>query len=131
MRKTEYLTVAEVIVLHDRAISENGGLPGIRDYNALCSAVDAPKAALFGMEMYVTAEEKSAVYIYHLTKNHAFNDANKRTAFITAITFLNLNEIQPSFNADDLENLIVNVAAGNISKEQLTTFIVSGKLVTH
>lgn len=124
----KYLTVNEVIQMHDKMISLEGGLLGIRDYNSLCSAVDAPRAALFGMEMYPTIEEKAAVYIYHITCNHAFNDANKRTAFIAAITFLNLNKVTPAFDYDDLEALVVEVAKGNVSKEQITSFLLTDSI---
>jgi len=48
----EYLTVEQVIEIHDEMINRYGGLQGIRDKNLLWSAVDASKAAMFGQEMY-------------------------------------------------------------------------------
>lgn len=73
----EYLTIEQVIELHDDLLKRYGGLPGIRDKNLLWAAIDAPKAAMFGQEMYPSVYEKAAAYLYHLVCNHPFNDANK------------------------------------------------------
>ena len=62
----EYLTIEQVIELHDEMLKRYGGLPGIRDKNLLWSAIDAPKAAMFGLEMYPSVYEKAAAYLYHL-----------------------------------------------------------------
>ena len=47
----EYLTIEQVIELHDEVLKRYGGLPGIRDKNLLWSAIDAPKASMFGQEV--------------------------------------------------------------------------------
>ncbi len=44
----EYLSVEEVIAMHDAFLQEFGGLPGIRDINLLMSAVETPKGQMFG-----------------------------------------------------------------------------------
>lgn len=44
----EYLTIEQVIELHDEMIKRYGGLGGIRDENLLWPAIDAPKAEMFG-----------------------------------------------------------------------------------
>lgn len=75
----EFLTIEQVIELHDELLNRYGGLPGIRDKNLLFSAIDAPKVAILGQEMYSSVFDKAAAYLYHLVCNHPFNDANKRT----------------------------------------------------
>lgn len=125
----EYLTIEEVIELHDDAIRKDGGLPGIRDMNLLWSAIDAPKVSLFGQEMYPTIHEKAATYLYHIICNHPFNDANKRTGYIVTLAFLDLNNEPRFFDLEGLECLVVQVGKGVETKERITTFLRTGCLL--
>lgn len=122
----EYLTIEQVIELHDEMLKRYGGLPGIRDKNLLWSAIDAPKAALFGQEMYPSINEKAAAYLYHLVCNHPFNDANKRTGYATTLVFLEVNNAKQIFKKEDLEYLVIEVAKGKESKARITKFLESG-----
>ena len=61
----KYLTLEQVIELHDEAISSFGGLPGIRDIGSLTSSVECPKMACFGEEMYKGLSQKAAAYFYY------------------------------------------------------------------
>src|SRR6185437_17136785 len=115
-----YLTVNQVITMHDAVLEASGGSRGIRDAGLLESALDAPKAAMFGMEMYRTGHEKSAVLLFHLIKNHPFNDGNKRTAFMSWVAFCEMNRLNmASFEKPMVESLCVSVAEGIVNKEQL------------
>jgi len=115
-----YLTPDQVITLHDAVLLESGGLRGIRDRGLLESALDAPKAAMFGLEMYKTGHEKSAVLLFHLVKNHPFNDGNKRTAFLSWVAFCEMNRLNvASFEKPIVEGLCVSIAEGIVSKEHL------------
>ena len=124
----EYLTIEQVIELHDEMLKRYGGLPGIRDKNLLWSAIDAPKAAMFGQEMYLSIYEKAAAYLYHLVCNHPFNDANKRTGFAVTLIFLEVNSAKQTFQKEDLENLVIEVAKGKETKERITKFLKYGSL---
>lgn len=125
----EYLTIEQVIELHDEMLKRYGGLPGIRDKNLLWSAIDAPKAAMFGQEMYPSIYEKAAAYLYHLVCNHPFNDANKRTGYAVTLVFLEVNNAKQIFKKEDLENLVIEVAKGKETKEQITKFLNHGSLI--
>lgn len=61
----KYLTVEQVIEIHDALLEDHGGLAGIRDKNALESAVNTPRSTMFGEELYKTLYDKAAAYIYH------------------------------------------------------------------
>ena len=123
----EYLTIEQVIELHDELLKRYGGLPGIRDKNLLWSAIDAPKAAMFGQEMYPSVYKKAAAYLYHIVCNHPFNDANKRTGYATTLVFLEVNNAKQSFKKEALENLVVEVAKGKKIKEEIAQFLEHGK----
>jgi death-on-curing protein len=124
----EYLTIEQVIELHDEMLKRYGGLHGIRDKNLLWSAIDAPKAAMFGQEMYPSVYEKAAAYLSHLVCNHPFNDANKRTGFTVTLVFLEVNSVKQAFQKEDLENLVIEVAKGKKTKERITKFLTYGSL---
>jgi len=124
----EYLTIEQVIELHDEMLKRYGGLSGIRDKNLLWSAIDAPKAVMFGLEMYPSIYEKAAAYLYHIVCNHPFNDANKRTGYAVTLVFLEVNNIKPVFKKEDLESLVIAVAQGKETKERITKFLEQGYL---
>ncbi len=124
----EYLIIDQIIEIHDEMLKRYGGLPGIRDKNLLWSAIDAPKAAMFGQEMYPSVYEKAAAYLYHLVCNHPFNDANKRTGFTATLVFLEVNNAKQAFQKEDLENLVIEVAKGKETKERITKFLKYGSL---
>lgn len=82
-----YLTSFQVISFRQILIKRFGGLPGIRNQSLLESALDAPKATFSGEELYPSISEKAAIYLYHISKNHPFNNGNKRAAFVASLTF--------------------------------------------
>jgi death on curing protein len=57
----KYLTLDEVLEMHDIFIEKFGGLPGVRDQNLLLSVIEAPKAAMFGDDLYPTVFDKGVV----------------------------------------------------------------------
>lgn len=124
----EYLTIEQVIVIHQMMIKKFGGLPGIRDKNLLLSALELPKTTYEGIDLYPTIFDKAAVYLYHLTRNHPFNDGNKRTAFFVVRLFLKTNDTMSPLNKKEFEEIVVLTAQGKMSKEQLAFAIENGSL---
>ncbi len=66
--------------------------------------------------------------MYHIAKNHPFNNGNKRTAYVAVLAFLKANHATIKVKATDLEQIVVDVANGNISKDNLAQFFQHGKL---
>lgn len=81
-----YLTIAEVLTIHQQQIAEYGGVQGVRDKGLLESAVFRPQ-----MGYYTSAAEEASALMESLANNHAFLDGNKRVAFAAAHTFLLTN----------------------------------------
>ncbi len=89
MKNPRWLLKQTVKALHDRLLSEFGGLSGIRDEGLLESALARPlQLHSFGNP---DPFELAAAYAYGLVRNHPFLDGNKRTGFTSAILFLQLN----------------------------------------
>ena len=83
---TDYLTLVELLAIHDRLIADFGGSPGVRDGGALESALFRPQTGY-----YRDVVEEAAALFESLVQNHAFVDGNKRVAFAATDVFLRLN----------------------------------------
>ena len=117
------LTKQQVIMLHQDVIAQSGGSPEIRDEGLLDSALNAPFQTFAGMELYPTIIDKAAHLGYSLIKNHAFVDGNKRIGTHVMLIFLMLNGIDVDYEDEELTRLILGVAAGKISSEQLLAWL--------
>src|SRR6476660_5046408 len=94
MKERIYLTIAEVLAIHQRQIEQHGGMGGIREKGLLESAVFRPQIGY-----YNNIAEEAAALMESLANNHPFLDGNKRVAFAAAHTFLLVNghdlEVKP------------------------------------
>jgi death-on-curing protein len=86
-----YLTLEEVLDLHALVLQQSGGMPGIRDPNALDSAIAQPAMAFGGHDLYPNIADKAAALAFSLVMNHPFFDGNKRIGHAAMETFLVLN----------------------------------------
>jgi len=66
--------------------------------------------------------DKAAAYLYHIVKNHPFNDGNKRTGAGTALMFLRSNGVDPKYDNDEYVQLVVDVAEGKVDKSEISQF---------
>lgn len=123
----EYLSVEEIIAMHDAFLNKFGGLQGVRDINLLISAVETPKGTMFSQDLHPTIYDKAAAYLFHIICNHPFNDGNKRTGFGSALLFLKANSIPIIFEKKPYENLVVEVAEGKKKKDGIARFLEFGK----
>lgn len=89
-------------------------VPSVADYGLLDSAIARPSTTVFGLDAYPTLLTKAAALMQSLARNHAFVDGNKRTAWAAAWTFLTINgtELDPEFDVDAAETLVIDVATG-------------------
>lgn len=83
---TGYITVVEVLAIHDDQIARYGGSSGVRDIGLLESALFRPQSGYYG-----DLVEEAAALWESLAQNHPFIDGNKRTAFAVTFTFLVIN----------------------------------------
>jgi death-on-curing protein len=107
-----------VDAVHLDQLREHGGLAGLRDENALESALARPRQK-WHYEKATDLPTLAAAYGLGLCKNHPYRDGNKRVAFVVMVTFLELNGL--IFEADEAEvvTVMLAVAAGNVSEHAL------------
>ncbi|GAK02081.1 death on curing protein, Doc toxin [Geomicrobium sp. JCM 19037] len=83
---------------------------GIKEYGNLDSALNRPKTDVFGYEAYPTLYLKCAALFHSLIKNHAFHNANKRTAFWSLLRMLQLNNQTLTASNEEVVNFIEEIA---------------------
>ena len=118
-----FLNLAEVLAIHKDQITRYGGAPGIRDIDLLKSAIGIPTATFGGEFLHADIFEMAAGYLFHLVKNHPFLDGNKRVGAVAALVFLDLNGFEFHASEDDLAEMVLAVARGEMSKSQIAVFI--------
>ena len=122
MQPPSFLSVEIVLQIHARVVEEFGGDPGVRDRGLLGSAVAMPQSTFAGEFLHASLAEKAAAYHYHLCSNHPFLDGNKRVAVATAEVFLLSNGSELTASDDELEEMTLGVARGQLSKELVIAF---------
>ncbi len=114
-----FLLVEDVIRIQQLQLVKDGGLAGIRDRNLLESATMQPMATFGGEYLHPDLFLMAAAYLFHLVKNHPFVDANKRTGFVAALTFLSLNGVVLADPSPTLYDATMAVAEGRLAKDGL------------
>jgi death-on-curing protein len=118
-----YLTLGEVVELHQRLLTQTGSAPGVRDLGLLESALAQPKATFDGADLHPTLVDKAAALGFALIANHAFVDGNKRVGHAAMEVFLLLNGHEIDASVDEQERLMLDVAAGAIDRPGLTQWL--------
>ena len=80
---SDFLTLDELLAMHQKLIEEFGGSPGLRDKGALESALMRPQIGY-----YQDIIEESSAFMESLAMNHPFVDGNKRMAFFATDALL-------------------------------------------
>jgi death-on-curing protein len=111
-----YLTVDQAIEFHGEALSEFGGLDGIRSPHQVSAAVLMPQQSAFGEDAYPSIPEKAAAYGFFIAEAQAFIDGNKRTAAITMEAFLILNGYELRMTDDEIAELFEKLGADEIGQ---------------
>jgi death-on-curing protein len=118
-----YLSLAEVLDLHERLIAISGGSRGILDIHLLESAVYQPRVTFDQTDLYPGVVSKAAVLCHSLIMNHPFVDGNKRVGHAAMETFLILNGFEIHANVDEQERIVLDVASGELSREEFTSWL--------
>ena len=121
MSEPVWVPARAVYIIHDRQIARHGGASGLRDEGLLQNALQRPinKWQYENTDTFGCA----AAYAFDIAKAHAFVDGNKRTAFVTSVTFLRLNGwyfvTEPAKGVTFMEDL----ASGAVSEERFKNWL--------
>ena len=116
---TVYLTIADLLYIHDEQLRRYGGASGIRDEGLLLSALARPMGGY-----YADILEEAAALWESLAMNHGFVDGNKRVAFASLLVFLQSNGFDLTVSPDDAITFIYHhLEAGTFNKDVLDAWL--------
>lgn len=107
-----------VDAIHFDLLATHGGMPGLRDEDALVGALTRPRhrhAYEAGSDIATLA----ASYGFGIARNHPFNDGNKRVAFVVMAVFAGLNGFDIVAPETEVVTFMLDLAAGSLTEERL------------
>jgi len=107
---------------HQDQLREHGGLSGVRDENALESALARPKNR-WAYQPGVTLCQLAAAYGYGLATSHPYSDGNKRVALAAVYTFLGLNGLELSAGQMEVVDVILSLADGSLHEDAFAAWL--------
>ncbi|MER7554064.1 type II toxin-antitoxin system death-on-curing family toxin [Streptomyces anulatus] len=112
-----YLSSEDILVIAEHACDDMQIV--LRDAGLLESAAHRPSAAMFGEEAYPDLIDKAAALLQSLAVNRPLFDGNKRTAWLSCVTFLAMNGVDLRPDIDAAERLVIDVATGETDEIKL------------
>jgi death-on-curing protein len=112
----EYLTLEDML-----ALIEDLGVGPIRDIGLLDSAVHRPQVTVYGDDAYPDLDQKAAVLLESLVRNHALIDGNKRIGWLATVVFYGLNNIELEAPDDHAYDLVIAIASGMMAYPQVAS----------
>ena len=122
IKEPRWLTREQVEAIHEAQLALHGGLQGLRDAGALESALGRPRHKWHYRET-TAIRELAAAYGFAVAKNHAFNDGNKRTAFVAMAVFFEWNGWSLTAPEVDVVTTMLGVADGSIGEAALANWL--------
>jgi len=121
---TEPLWLSRTVVdaIHTDQIREHGGLLGLRDENALESALARPRQK-WSYEPETDLASLGAAYAFGFARNHPYNDGNKRIALLSMLTFASINGYDVEADDDDILTTMLGLASGRITEAELAAWL--------
>lgn len=121
-REPVWVDRVAVDAIHNDQLREHGGLPGVRDEDALESALARPQQKWHYADK-TDLPSLACAYAFGLARNHPYRDGNKRIAFLAMYTFLAVNGLELTATEEDVVTQFVALAAGHVTEGQLAEWI--------
>jgi death-on-curing protein len=109
-----WLNREDCLAIHEMMLAQHGGLAGVRDEGLLESAISKPQH-LFAYGSPALSE-MAASYAVGIVLNHPFLDGNKRTGFMVAATFLELNGMDFTATEESVVEMTLALASGKVKQ---------------
>lgn len=123
MTPTVFLSLEEILIIHELQIEQYGGSSGLRDFSLLESALYRPQATFGGSDLYDTLFDKASALMHSLIMNHPFVDGNKRTGSASTIVFLELNGYSLRVSQKELVKVALSVHSKKMDLEQIAAWL--------
>lgn len=120
---TRYLSVEQVVSLHQSLVGLLSGDPGIRDLRALDAAVAKPTLTFEAEDLYPSLAAKAAALLHSLVTAAPFVTASKGTAAVAAECFLAANGLALAATDQDLVELTTSIEKGDVGIEAASIWV--------
>lgn len=118
-----YLTLDQLLLVHQELIDRYGGSAAILDMGKLESALAQPRMTFGGVDLYPTVQEKAAALSFSVTCNHGFQDGNKRAGLGALDLFLRLNSLKLSATTDEIHSTFLALSDSKMTREQFSEWV--------
>jgi len=122
MKEPRWVSRIVLDAVHLDQLREHGGLPGVRDENALESALARARNKWEYSEDLDIAD-LAAAYGFGISSSHPYRDGNKRIAFLAMVIFLGLNGKQLETTETDVVTTILGLADNKLSEKKLAQWV--------
>ena len=114
-----YLSIDDVLWIHEEQLNLYGGARGVRDEGLILSALLRPQTGY-----YADVMEEAAALWESLAMNHGFIDGNKRVDFASTILFLAANGVSATGTEEEwIEFIYSNLEAGTFRKTTIEDWL--------
>lgn len=121
MKQPIWLDRTDCLAIHEMMLAQHGGRAGVRDEGLLESALAKPQNLVaYGSP---TLQEMAASYAAGIVLNHPFLDGNKRTGFMVAVTFLELNGLVFTASEESVVEKTLALAAGKLKEADYASWL--------
>lgn len=130
MRTPVWILPVVVLAIHKRQLAEHGGSEGVRDIGLLDSALARAQNLYVYSSGEITLPRLAAAYALGIARNHPFIDGSKRTAFVICMLFLKLNGCTLDATQEQLYEVFMALASGNLTEDELWQWIEEVVVIT-
>ena len=117
------IRIDNILFLQEIIYEKTGGDKGIRDENLLDLSLKSCYQTFEKKELFPSIEEKAAKLCISIISNHVFTDGNKRIGLLAMLTFLEINSVNLEFTDNEIINIGLKIASGNMNYDTLLGII--------
>jgi death on curing protein len=117
------ISLEQLLQIHALIVYETRGSIGLRDLGRLEAAIATQTQNVFGEELYQTLVDKAAAIIRGIIADHPFVDGNKRTAMLTGLTLLEINDLRFRAQPGEIENFAVLIATDKLDVPAIAAWL--------
>lgn len=119
----QYLTIEQLLFIHERVIAETGGESGVLNWGALEPVVARPRQGYGGVDAFPDLFSKAAALMHGIISSHPFLDGNKRTAVAAAGLTLTINGFSLVTSNDDLLDFALSAAQNHTEVDAIAAWL--------
>ena len=124
MKSPVWIDERRALTIHQRVLGLHGGAQGLRDHALLESALARPRQHYaYSSAGKADIIAMAALYAGGIIRNHPFLDGNKRTGFVVAVLFLELNGCQFNASEEESAQAVIALAAGTLDENGFAAFL--------